>query len=75
MLDAGSLHLDLEHAMDIFGGIQQHLDSVLGQPRCVRTAESLSLSMQLISTLALIAWHAWVTSLSTATLSVPRLAR
>ena len=75
MLDAGSLRLDLEHAMDIFGAIQQHLDSVVGQPRCVRTAESLSLSMQLIYILALIAWHAWVTSMSTATLSVPRLSR
>ena len=45
MLDAGSLRLDLEYAMDIFGAIQQHLDSVPGQPRCVRTAESLLLSM------------------------------
>ena len=45
MLDAGSLRLDLEHAMDVFGAIQQHLDSVLGQPRCVCTAESLWLHM------------------------------
>ena len=45
MLDAVSLRLELEHAMDIFGAIQQHLDTVLGQPRCVCTAESLSLSM------------------------------
>ena len=69
MLDAGSLRLDLEHAMDIFCAIEQHLDSVLGHPRCVCTAESLSLNMKLISTPALIAWHAWVASTSTATLS------
>ena len=69
-MDAGSLRLDLEHAVDIFGTIQQHLDSVLGQPRCVRTAECFSLRMYLISTLlALIAWHAWAASISTATLS------
>ena len=70
MFDAGTLRLDLEHAVDIFGTIQQHLDSVLGQPRCVRTSECFSLRMYLISTLlALIAWHAWAASISTATLS------